>query len=159
AIVLRLTLAGGAVAVCLVAFTIYAVLATRRTIALRERLRHAARLAHLHEMTEKILDNIPSGVVALATDLRVSSVHRALRERLPSGAVVGELEHVFPEAWAEVVGRVRALLDAALAAGRVRSVYGERLPLFGKDGQYNLHAVPLEPRFPEARVLLVIEDL
>jgi len=44
-------------------------------------------------------------------------------------------------------------------AERVRALFGERLSLFGEEGQYNVHAVPLEPRFPEARVLLVIEDL
>jgi signal transduction histidine kinase len=159
AIVVRLALTGGAVAVCLVAFAVYAVLATRRTIVLRERLRHAARLAHLHEMTEKILDNIPSGVLALASDRRVTSVNRALRERLPAGAQVGELEHAFPETSAEVVGRVRALVNDALEAAHVRSIYGARVRLFGTDGQYTLHAVPLEPRFPEARVLVVIEDL
>jgi two-component system sensor histidine kinase HydH len=51
------------------------------------------------------------------------------------------------------------LIDVARAEGRVRSLHGERAALFGEEGQYSLHAVPLEPRFPEACVVLVIEDL
>ena len=58
-----------------------------------------------------------------------------------------------------VLERLRTLVDGALATGFVQSRHGEHLPLFGKDGQYSLHAVPLEPGFPEAHVLLVVEDL
>src|SRR5262249_2368594 len=64
-----------------------------------------------------------------------------------------------PAAAPQVVARLRGLVDAALSEGRVQSQHGQHLALFGKEGQYSLHAVPLEPRTPEARVLLVVEDL
>jgi len=35
----------------------------------------------------------------------------------------------------------------------------EALPLFGSEGHFSIHAVPLEPRDPEVRALLVIDDL
>jgi signal transduction histidine kinase len=41
----------------------------------------------------------------------------------------------------------------------VISLHGERLALFGQEGQYNLHAVPLEHGTGDERALLVIEDV
>jgi len=159
AIVLRLAAAGSAIALCLILFAAYAVLATRRSIAMRERLRQAAQVAHLHEMTEKILENVPTGVLALSADGRITRVNRVLREKLADGALGGPLAGAFAAAPPSVVARLGGLIDAALAQGRVQSLHGEHLALFGKEGQYSLHAVPLEPHFPEARVLLVVEDL
>lgn len=159
ALVLRLALASGAAGVLLIAFGAYVLVASRRAVAVRERLRHADRLAHLHEKTEKILDNIPTGVMALSEDGRITALNRALRERIPAAAVGGPLTGAFPQAPAAVVARLRALIDGARVSDRVKSLLGERLALFGEEGQYNLHVVPLEPRFPEARVLLVVEDL
>jgi sensor histidine kinase regulating citrate/malate metabolism len=40
------------------------------------------RLAHLTEKAEKILDHIPSGVIALSEQRRITSVNRWLAERL-----------------------------------------------------------------------------
>ena len=54
---------------------------------------------------------------------------------------------------------LRTLIDGATRAGTVSSLPGATLALFGDEGHYNVHAVPLEPRFAEARLLLVIEDL
>ncbi len=159
AIVMRLGIAGGALALCIVLFSTYAILATRRSMAMRERLRHAKRVAHLHEMTEKILDNIPTGVLALSAEGRISIINRALRERLADPAVGGTLDQAFPEAPPAVMASLRALIDSALADGRVHSRHGERMALHGKEGQYSLHAVPLEPSVSDAQVLLVVEDL
>src|SRR5215470_1076628 len=159
AIVLRLGAGGGAIGLGIIFFTAYAVLATRRSLAMKARLRQAAELAHLHEMTEKILDNVPNGVLALAEDGRITRVNRVLRERLAGGAPGGRLADAFAAAPPEVVARLTALVASALDKGRVQSLHGEHLALFGAEGQYSLYAVPLEPRFAEARVLLVVEDL
>jgi signal transduction histidine kinase len=58
-----------------------------------------------------------------------------------------------------VVSRLSELVEAAARESRVRSLLGEPLALFGEEGQYNIHAVPLEARDPEVRTLLVVEDL
>lgn len=158
AIVLRLATLAGAIALGIIGFTGYVVFATRRSLDMRERLRQAAELAHLHEMTEKILENVPTGVIALDADGRIARVNQALRERLADGALGGRLGDAFTAAPAEVVDRLEALVAAALARGHVQSLHGEHLPLFGSDGQYSVHAVPLE-RTSEARVLIVVEDL
>jgi two-component system, NtrC family, sensor histidine kinase HydH len=159
AIVWRLSLASAAVALCLMGFGAYVVVASRRAAVLRERLQHAGRLAHLHEKSEKILDNVPVGVMALSEDGVITAVNRALRERIPGSALGGRIEAALPDAPTVLVDHLAKLVDDARASGRVQSLLGESLALFGKEGQYNVHAVPLEPRFPEARSLLVIEDL
>jgi signal transduction histidine kinase/PAS domain-containing protein len=163
-IVVRLALAGGAIAFCLVALAAYIVFAARRQVALRERLRHAAHLAHLSEVTQKILDHVPAGVLSLSDEGTITRVNRALSAQLADpgagGGVVGQpLAAAFPDAPAAVVERLRALVDAARASGQPRTLSGEPLALFGTEGTYRVHAVPLEDRFPEARALLVVEDL
>ena len=158
-VVLRLVGAAAAMALLLVGFGAFLIVASRRAVAVRERLRHADQLSHLHEKGEKVLDNIPTGVISLSDDGRITAVNRVLRDRLPPGAVGAGLAAAFPEAPAAVVSRLESLVQQARTSERVRSLHGERMALFGEEGQYSVHAVPLEARFPDARVLLVIEDL
>jgi signal transduction histidine kinase len=159
AVILRVTLGALLVTLFLGAFGVYVVVASRRAVALQESRRHADRLAHLHEKTQKILDHIPTGVLALSAEGRMTAVNQALRERLPASAVGATLPEVFPHAPGPVVARLAALVDAACAGERVLSLHGEPLPLFGEEGEYRIHAVPLERRDPDVRVLLVVEDL
>jgi two-component system sensor histidine kinase HydH len=158
-LVLRLSFAALLVAVFLVTFGAYVVLANRRAVALRESRRHADRLAHLHEKTQKILDHIPTGVLALSDGGRISAVNQALRARLPPSALGGTLAEAFPAAPPLVVRRLTGLVEATREDGRVRSLHGEPLSLFGEKGQYNVHVVPLEHGDEEVRALVVLEDL
>ncbi len=160
ALVLRLGLAAAGIALCLAAFAAYLVLASRGALALRERLRHADELAHLHEKTQKILRQHPDGRRWRSRTRRHDHrLNRVLRERMPPAALGAPLAQAFPEAPAAVVADRRRSRPTASRDGQVQSLFGEPLALFGEEGPYNLHAVPLEPRFPDARVLLVVEDL
>ncbi|MBZ4421623.1 nitrogen regulation protein NR(II) [Myxococcus sp. RHSTA-1-4] len=154
-------LAGAAllVSLFLVAFAVYVALAQRRAAALRESRRHAEQLAHLHDKTQKILDHIPAGVLALTETGRISAVNQVLRARMPDSAVGAPLAAAFPQAPEPVVSRLRALVEAANGEARPQSLLGEPLALFGDEGRFNLHAVPLEARDPDVRTLLVVEDL
>ncbi len=158
-LVLRLTLAALLVALFLVTFGTYVLLASRRAVALRESRRHADRLAHLHEKTQKILDHIPSGVLALSAEGRLSAVNQALRGRLPADALGMTLPQALSDAPAAVVERLMGLVAAAGADGHVRSLHGEPLRFFDGEGHYNVHAVPLERGDADVRTLLVLEDL
>ncbi|PTL85197.1 nitrogen regulation protein NR(II) [Vitiosangium sp. GDMCC 1.1324] len=158
-LVLRLSLAALLVALFLVTFGAYVVLANRRAVALRESRRHADRLAHLHEKTQKILDHIPTGVLALTDGGRISAVNQALRTRLPPSALGSTLSEAFPAAPPPVVRRLMDLVAATREDGRVSSLHGEPLNLFGEKGQYNVHVVPLEHSDEEVRTLVVLEDL
>jgi len=157
-IILRVGLGASLVAFFLVVFGAYVIVASRRAVALRESRRHADQLAHLHEKTQKILDHIPTGVLALSAGGHVTAVNQALRARLPPTAVGASLRESFPNAPAAVVDRLASLVADACAAQRVLSLH-EPLPLFGEEGQYRIHAVPLERHDAEVRVLLVVEDL
>ncbi|AEI67775.1 two-component system sensor histidine kinase NtrB [Corallococcus macrosporus] len=159
ALIWRLLAAALLVALFLVTFAVYVVLAQRRAGALRESRQHADQLAHLHDKTQKILDHIPSGVVALTVDGRISAVNQVLRARMPPDAIGAPLESAFPQAPGPVVSRIRALVSAAASESRAHSILGETLVLFGDEGRFNLHAVPLEARHPEVHTLLVVEDL
>jgi signal transduction histidine kinase len=158
-LIVRLSLAALLVTLFLVGFGGYVFLAQRRAVALRESRRHADRLAHLHDKTQKILDNIPTGVLALTAEGRISAVNQALRSRMPSSVVGVPLAEAFPQASEPVMTRLMGLVEAATREARVRSLLGEPLALFGEEGQYSIHAVPLEAREPEVRTLLVVEDL
>jgi signal transduction histidine kinase len=158
-VILRVALGASLVTFFLAVFGAYVVIASRRAVALQESRRHADRLAHLHEKTQKILDNIPSGVLALSSSGRITAVNQALRARLPPTAVGASLPEAFPHAPAAVVDRLASLVEGACSSERVLSLHGEPLPLFGEEGEYRLHAVPLERHDPEVRVLLVVEDL
>jgi two-component system sensor histidine kinase HydH len=159
AIQLRFGLAAALISLFLVAFGVYVVRASRREILIGERLKHAEHLAHLHEKTEKILDQIPTGVLVLSETGQITALNRHLQERLPSTAIGSHLSVCFSEAPAAVVTHLQSLLNAAQTQGQVKSSFSERLSLFGEEGLYNLHAVPLEHPDPEARLLLVIEDV
>jgi signal transduction histidine kinase len=158
-LIVRLSLAALLVTLVLVGFGVYVFLAQRRAVALRESRRHADRLAHLHDKTQKILDNIPTGVLALTAEGRISAVNQALRSRMPASVVGVPLAAAFPQASEPMMIRLKELVEAATREARVRSLLGEPLALFGEEGQYSIHAVPLEAREPEVRTLLVVEDL
>ncbi|NMO15023.1 PAS domain-containing protein [Pyxidicoccus fallax] len=158
-LVLRLSLAALLIAVFLIAFGVYVVLARSRAVALRESRRHAERLAHLHDKTQKILDNIPTGVLALSEQGRITAANRALAARMPPDAVGGTLAAAFPHASEPVLQRLEELVTAARWERHVRSLHGEPLRLFEEEGQYNVHAVPLEPGAADVCTLLVVEDL
>ncbi|MEW5851421.1 MAG: ATP-binding protein [Myxococcota bacterium] len=159
AIMLRVGGAALLIVVSLGALAWYLLVVSRRTVALRERLRHVAQLEHLHEKAEKILENIPTGVLSLSEQGRVTAINRALQGRLPDDAVGRTLRDALPQANPTVLERLDALTRSAQETGGACSLMGEQVTLFGHEGRYNLHAVPLEPRLPDARMLVVIEDL
>ncbi len=158
-IVRRVSTAAGALLLLFTGLGGWAFVGARRSIALREMLRHAERIAHEHEKAEKILESVPTLVVTLSADGRVTAVNSAFEQRAGSCALGGPIETVFPKAKRASVERVRSLLAEAKRTQRPRAEYGPNLTLFGEEGQYSLHAAPLEHPLTESETLLVIEDL
>jgi len=155
----RIALTAAAIAGCLVALAAYLIVGARRGAALQLRLAHAQRLAHLHDKTEKIVDNIPAAVLVLSDVGEITALNRAFRDRLDDDVIGQPWTQAFARATPAALERVRALIAEAATTRNVASLPGATLPLFGADGRYNVHAVPLEPRFAEARTLVVVEDL
>lgn len=159
AIMRRFGLVAAAFAVGLVVFGLYVVVSSLSASALRERLEHAAELARLREKAEKILEHIPSGVMVLSEGLELSGVNRALDQRAP-GTILGEpLDRALPQASAEAIARISALVAEAKTTRQPATLLGERLQLFGDEGHYSVHAVPLQPHASDAHTLLVLDDL
>lgn len=142
---------------CLVAA--YVIFTSRRAAVLKERLRHASELGQVRELAQKVLDNIPTGVIVLAADGRITALNQAILARLPEPSLGAPLAAALPGASPETLDRVRALVEAAIRGRRRESLHGERLGIFEGDDQYNVHAVPLEPHAPDARALVVLEDV
>jgi signal transduction histidine kinase len=159
AIALRMALLGGAFTLALAGLSAYLVAGARRSIAVQERLRSAEQVAHLREKAEKILENVPVGVVALDRDGRISAMNRASRERFPQSASGSPVAAAFPQAPPEALAALRALVAQARASGRVESHLAEPLPLSGQDSFFAVHAVPLAHPLPDVELLLVLEDV
>lgn len=152
----RSVAAGSAFAVFVFVFAAFVVVASRRAVALRESRRNAEKLAHLHEKAQKIFDSIPTGVLVLSADGRVTSVNRALRT---DGHSPRSLHECFPLAPADSLEPLSTLVEGAKSAKLPRTLRAAPLMLYGTPGLFTLHAVPLEKPDADASMLLVIEDL
>ena len=130
----------------LIGFGCYLVVAQRRAVALREQLHASEALARAHARTQHILDHIPTGVITCSIDGTVLAVNRTFADRIPATAIGAPLARAFPDAPDALVRLLDALLGSARASEQPQSLFGEQLALFGEEGAYNLHAVPLEPR-------------
>jgi signal transduction histidine kinase len=159
AITVQVGVLGAVFALALGGLSAFLVVGARRAIAVKERLRTAEQVAHLREQAEKILENVPVGVVALDAELRISALNRASRERLPSAVLGRPVEEAFPEAVDGALQALRSLVSDARASGRVQSVVAQPLALLGREGYFAVHAVPLAHPLPDVKLLLVLEDV
>jgi two-component system, NtrC family, sensor histidine kinase HydH len=158
-IVRRVLIGGALVLLLLLSAAAYVLHNTFRARALREHVKHGDRLAHLTEKAEKILDNIPSGVLALSEDRRVTRVNRWLEERIGGGVVGRALEATFEAGRSEDISLVVDLVARALATREPQSLRCERIWLLGQDASLNIHAIPLARGVGDVSVLLVFDDL
>ncbi|MEZ4401393.1 MAG: ATP-binding protein [Kofleriaceae bacterium] len=154
-VVRRLLVLGGAAALAVIALAAYVIKNARRAAALHERLRQADRLAHLTEKADKILDHIPTGVLALTADGTVSAANRALRDRVGDDVVGRALAALVTDAAGAELTRLHA---EAVAAGAVRSRHRVEVTLGGRPSWVSAHAVPLARPFGDVHSLIVIED-
>ncbi len=158
--IVRRVLAGGALVLLLLfSAAAYVLHNTFRARALRERVKHTDRLAHLTEKAEKILDHIPSGVLALSEDHRVTGVNRWLAERLGRDVIGRTLGDVFSAGQSADVSLVVELVKSAQRAGEPRSLHRERIGLLGDEATLDIRAVPLAHGVGDVSVLLVFDDV
>ncbi len=149
-----------ALAVALVVVGAYLVVGSFRARVLSERLLRANELAQLNEISLRIVDHIPVGVLALAGDGRILVMNRDLRVRLPDATIGAKLDRVLGAASEATRGRLRNLIDTARATHEVQYIHADSLDLFGQLGRFSIHVIPLdEARLLGARTLLVIEDV
>lgn len=132
--------------------------ARRRTAELVESQRHATELAHAHEVTRRILDHVPTGVLALGRDGTVTAWNQALESRLHGLRAGLTLEATFSGGAEPSVARLAELVATARATRHVASAVAEPLALFGERGFFTVHAIPLEQPDPELACLVVVDD-
>jgi signal transduction histidine kinase len=136
-------------------FGTYAVVVWRRASLLQERLRHSDEVARLHENAKRILASMPTGILVLGGDGRISEANEALSARAGWALAGGDLAQAFPGAGAGELEQIRALVRTAVAEQRPARLLSAPLGLFKEPGHYSIHAVPLA----EAQVLVVVDDL
>ncbi len=158
-LVRRVIVLGCLVLTLLLAAGAYVTHNARRAATVRERLRHVDRLAHLTEKAEKIVDHIPSGVLALSEDGRITSANRWFLERNVAEVVGRQLDAVFNHATDDHVATLKELVREATATRRPRSLYRARLGLPGHEAVFSVHAIPLERGIADVSLLLVFDDL
>jgi signal transduction histidine kinase len=158
-LVRRVLTGSGLVLLLLLVAASYVVHNTRRAAMLQERLRNTARLEHLTERAEKIVDHIPSGVLMLSESGRITGVNRWLTERFAEPVTGERLADVSARSKPEDAALLTDLVDRAVEARRPQSIHRVRLALFAQDVWLNIHAVPLERGIADASTLLVFEDL
>lgn len=159
ALVGRVGMAAFVVSLLLVGFGGYLVVTQRRAVVLRERLQASEALARAHARTQHVIDHIPTGVITCSVDGCILAVNHTLAARVPASAIGSSLPAALPDAPQAMVRVLEALLDVARASEQPQSLYGEAAALFGEEGCYNLHAVPVDLRSADPRLLLVIEDV
>ena len=162
AVLTRLAIAAVGVCFCLFAAASALLVVLRRNRDVRRQLRQAELIRHLQEKTEKVLDNIPAGVVLLSEEGAVTQVNRFVRDRLLTPTLDRPIASLFADADPASVGHIEALLAKARASGGAESLLGETMELFDRPpgrGCYSLHVLPLAAATSEASWLLVIEDL
>lgn len=139
----------------------YVVRVARTEAAAAEQLRTADQVAHLRYRAERILDHVPSGVVALASGGAVATMNVTARQwaGLASDADAPTLWEVFPAAATTAVEHLSGLVRKAIDTGRVQQTIARRMVLFGREGTYTVLAVPVLPPSAEVAALLVVHDL
>lgn len=158
-LVRRVLVGGGLVLLLLIAAAAYVIHNTSRAASLRERLRHTARLEHLTEKAEKILDHIPSGVLTLSEDRRVTGMNRWFAERVVRDITGRRIEEAFATERAEDVDVVARLVERALDTREPQSLHRARLDLLGPEASLSIHAIPLARGVVDVSVLVVFDDL
>jgi signal transduction histidine kinase len=158
-LVRRVLTGSGLVLLLLLVAAVYVIHNTRRAAMMRERLRNTARLEHLTERAEKIVDHIPSGVMMLSDDGRITGVNRWFADRFAKRVTGERLADVIARRSLADAALVTELVDQAVRTRRAQSVHRVRLGLFVQDVWLNIHAIPLERGIADVSTLLVLDDL
>ena len=155
----RVLVGGGVILLLLLLVGLYAMQNTRRTATLRERVRHIEHLAHLTEKAEKIVEHIPSGVLTVSADQRITSANRWFADRGADAILDRDIKGAFAGAPADDVALLTQLIERAVATRTPQSVHRTRFELFSREAFYSINVVPLEHSAADVGLLVVFDDL
>ena len=137
----------------------YVIVVARREAGTSERLRAADQIAHLRDRAERIVDHIPSMVLALGPTGTVTAGNAPMIKACPSFLAGVPLALAFPRASGEALSVLGATVAEALRSGRTSSTVARRVTLLGDEGVFTIHAIPISPPSADIELLLVIDDV
>lgn len=159
-LVRRLVATSAALILALGGLTVFIGVHQRRSVALRERLRHAQELAHLRDRTEKLLDNVSVGLIGVTDDGRVALANRFFEERGAAVSPGASLTDVLSPGNDAVARRLAESLAAALRTRRPQFLPGEETPVLTSiAGHFDLRLIPLTRPADDVSALVLVEDL
>ena len=153
----RLAAATGLTALLVSLFGLFISRQQRRAHQLAEALRLVEATSALRERSEKLVETIPIGVLAIDRQGRVTAVNPYLTERgvaaqLPLGAAL-------VRASADELAMLQALVDEARESRRATTRHGLRMHLAGDElRDLDAYAVPLGRPLPDVDCFLVLHD-
>ncbi|MCU1278681.1 MAG: histidine kinase [bacterium] len=152
----RLAAATGMTALIVGLFGVAITRQQRRAQALADALGLAEATASLRERSEKLVESVPLGVLAVDAAERVTAVNPFLAER---GARAGaSLTEALPGLSAEERAPIDALLAEARATRRSQTRQGLALTLDRKTREVDALAIPLARPLPDVDCFLVLHD-
>lgn len=158
-LLVRFGLGVGLVMILLLGLSGYILRTGYRHSATLEKLRHAEVEAQLHELAQRTLESIPSGVLLLDGSDRITDANQAIRARISGDPTEQTLSDVLATSRPGDLDRIRRLIDEARQSQAPRSVVAERFSMPSGEGHFRIHAVPLRPASPHADVLVVVDDI
>jgi two-component system, NtrC family, sensor histidine kinase HydH len=131
----------------------------RQSTALALRLEHAQEIADLRERSEKLLENVPVGLVGVSRDGLVKLTNRFALERLGPIRIGAALADAFGQERASTGEALAATFAAAMQTERVQSVPPGDLHQLPDPERLEVRALPLERPVHDISGLLLVEDL
>ena len=152
----RLAAATGVTALIVGLFGVAVTRQQRRSQALADALRLAEATAALRERSEKLVESVPLGVMAVDGDGAVTAVNPFLAER---GARMGPtLGDALPGLPADERAPIEALVAEARATRRTQTRQALSLPLDGKTREVDAFAIPLARPLADVDCFVVMHD-
>ncbi len=152
----RLVAATGLASFLVALFAVFLFRQERSALALADQLRLAEATAALRERSEKIVDAIPLGVMALDGAGRVTSVNAFLSERRV--ATAGSLAAAMPGIDAAELASIEALLDEAQRTRQPGSTRSLKLRLGAEPREVDAYAIPLGLPLAGVDCFLLLDD-
>lgn len=131
----------------------------KRTAILQQWLRNAQEVAHLRERSEKLVENVPVGLLGITREGTVALVNRFLQDRFGRISIGAPLQDAFPENARGAASKLARAFRETMDSAHPRARRGEELLVPGpKPGHFEVRVIPLQQAAEDVSALVLIED-
>jgi len=160
AIIGRLILTGAALALSVGGIAVAGIILQRRQADLQARLRLMQQEAELRGQTEKIVNNVPAGLIAIASDGKVANVNRFLRERYGDVKMGVPIDEAFPQGSRDGARLLAKLVSDAIDGRAQMTMRQPDADMLSRSpGRFEIRAVAIDDPTEELAALVLVEDL